>query len=253
MTGKTHVVGGNVFALGSYILMKKTGLLVDSVWEPLQLGIILPYATWASTLPDLDQNNKNRVETNPINSVIQDFFRIIQAGHRSVKSHVAPCVIAGVLCIMSILGKSFFNLNQISTNILFLVLTGLFCGLLSHLILDLCTNKGVIAKIVPEEEMPYDPVSGKSLDILLNPLGIPSRMNISQLYEVGLGAAEHKENKISIVNVDVDVQLGLIMFESALYKIGRCLMAKDCLIFEVLLLLETQIIWCLYYSLYLMR
>ena len=61
-------------------------------------------------------------------------------------------------------------------------------------------NKGVIAKIVPEEEMPYDPVSGKSLDILLNPLGIPSRMNISQLYEVGLGAAEHKENKISIVS-----------------------------------------------------
>lgn len=139
MTGKTHVVGGNIFALGSYILMKKTGLLVDSVWEPLQLGIILPYATWASTLPDLDQNNKNRVETNPINSVIQDFFRIIQAGHRSVKSHVAPCVIAGVLCIMSILGKSVFNLNQISTNILFLVLIGLFCGLLSHLILDLCT------------------------------------------------------------------------------------------------------------------
>lgn len=137
MTGKTHVVGGNVFALGSYILMKKTGLLVDSVWEPLQLGIILPYATGASTLPDLDQNNKNRSETNPVNSVIQDFFRIIQAGHRSVKSHVAPCVIAGVLCIMSILGKSVFNLNQISTNILFLGLIGLFCGLLSHLILDL--------------------------------------------------------------------------------------------------------------------
>lgn len=74
MTGKTHVVGGNVFALGSYILMKKTGLLVDSVWEPLQLGIILPYATWASTLPDLDQNNKNRIETNPINSVIRISF-----------------------------------------------------------------------------------------------------------------------------------------------------------------------------------
>lgn len=144
MTGKTHVVGGNVFALGSYILMKKTGLLVDSVWEPLQLGIILPYATWASTLPDLDQNNKNRVETNPVNTAIQDLFRVIQAGHRSVKSHVAPCIIVGVLCVMSILGKSFFNLNQISTNILFLVLTGLFCGLLSHLILDLCTSDGIV-------------------------------------------------------------------------------------------------------------
>lgn len=52
---------------------------------------------------------------------------------------MAPCVILGVLCIMSIWGKSVFNLNQISTNILFLVLIGLFCGLLSHLILDLCT------------------------------------------------------------------------------------------------------------------
>ena len=148
MTGKTHVVGGNVFALGSYILMKKTGLLVDSVWEPLQLGIILPYATWASTLPDLDQNNKNRVETNPVNTAIQDLFRVIQAGHRSVKSHVAPCIIVGVLCVMSILGKSFFNLNQISTNILFLVLTGLFCGLLSHLILDLCTSDVLVQLMV---------------------------------------------------------------------------------------------------------
>lgn len=160
MTGKTHVVGGNVFALGSYILMKKTGLLVDSVWEPLQLGIILPYATWASALPDLDQNNKNRVETNPINSVIQDFFRIIQAGHRSVKSHVAPCVIAGVLCIMSILEKSFFNLNQISTNILFLVLTGLFCGLLSHLILDLCTSDGIVIAGKRIALVPKNPVFG---------------------------------------------------------------------------------------------
>ena len=160
MTGKTHVVGGNVFALGSYILMKKTGLLVDSVWEPLQLGIILPYATWASTLPDLDQNNKNRVETNPVNAAIQDLFRVIQAGHRSVKSHVAPCIIVGVLCVMSILGKSFFNLNQISTNILFLVLTGLFCGLLSHLILDLCTSDGIVIAGKRIALVPKNPVFG---------------------------------------------------------------------------------------------
>lgn len=160
MTGKTHVVGGNVFALGSYILMKKTGLLVDSVWEPLQLGIILPYATWASTLPDLDQNNKNRVETNPVNTAIQDLFRVIQAGHRSVKSHVAPCIIVGVLCVMSILGKSFFNLNQISTNILFLVLTGLFCGLLSHLILDLCTSDGIVIAGKRIALVPKNPVFG---------------------------------------------------------------------------------------------
>lgn len=143
MTGKTHVVGGNVLALGSYIIMRKTGLLVDSIWEPLQLGIILPYATWASTLPDLDQNNRNRIETNPLNSVVQDLFRVVQAGHRSVKSHIMPCVIVGVLCVLSILGKSVFKLNQVSSNILFLLLIGLFCGLFSHLILDLCTSDGI--------------------------------------------------------------------------------------------------------------
>lgn len=61
-------------------------------------------------------------------------------------------------------------------------------------------NKGVIANIVPDEEMPFDPVSGKTLDILLNPLGIPSRMNISQLEETGLGAAEKKLGRISVVS-----------------------------------------------------
>lgn len=47
-------------------------------------------------------------------------------------------------------------------------------------------NKGVIAKIVPAEEMPYDPETGKHADIVINPLGVPSRMNISQLIEMQL-------------------------------------------------------------------
>jgi len=49
-------------------------------------------------------------------------------------------------------------------------------------------NKGVIAKIVPEEDMPYLP-DGRPLDIVLNPLGVPSRMNIGQLLETQLGWA----------------------------------------------------------------
>ena len=47
-------------------------------------------------------------------------------------------------------------------------------------------NKGVIAKIVPEEDMPYLE-DGTSLDILLNPLGVPSRMNVGQILETHLG------------------------------------------------------------------
>jgi len=47
-------------------------------------------------------------------------------------------------------------------------------------------NKGVIAKILPVEDMPHLP-DGTPVDILLNPLGVPSRMNVGQLYELHLG------------------------------------------------------------------
>ncbi|HHX36768.1 MAG TPA: DNA-directed RNA polymerase subunit beta [Clostridiaceae bacterium] len=49
-------------------------------------------------------------------------------------------------------------------------------------------NKGVISRILPEEDMPFLP-DGTPLDIVLNPLGVPSRMNIGQLLEVHLGRA----------------------------------------------------------------
>ena len=49
-------------------------------------------------------------------------------------------------------------------------------------------NKGVISRVLPEEDMPYLP-DGRPLDIVLNPLGVPSRMNIGQVLEVHLGMA----------------------------------------------------------------
>ena len=49
-------------------------------------------------------------------------------------------------------------------------------------------NKGVVAKIVPQEDMPFLP-DGTPVDIILNPLGVPSRMNLGQLYETALGWA----------------------------------------------------------------
>lgn len=49
-------------------------------------------------------------------------------------------------------------------------------------------NKGVIAKIVPEEDLPYMP-DGTPIDIVLNPLGVPSRMNLGQILEANLGWA----------------------------------------------------------------
>ena len=52
-------------------------------------------------------------------------------------------------------------------------------------------NKGVISLILPEEDMPYLP-DGRPVDVMLNPLGVPSRMNIGQILELHLGMAGRK-------------------------------------------------------------
>jgi DNA-directed RNA polymerase subunit beta len=52
-------------------------------------------------------------------------------------------------------------------------------------------NKGVVAQIVPEEDMPYME-DGTPIDIVLNPLGVPSRMNLGQIFETHLGMAAHE-------------------------------------------------------------
>ncbi len=54
-------------------------------------------------------------------------------------------------------------------------------------------NKGVISKILPVEDMPYM-ADGTPIDVILTPLGIPSRMNLGQILEMHLGMAAHKLN-----------------------------------------------------------
>ena len=63
-------------------------------------------------------------------------------------------------------------------------------------------NKGVISLILPREDMPYM-ADGTPIDILLNPLGVPSRMNIGQILEMHLGAAA-KELNIHVVSPAFD-------------------------------------------------
>jgi DNA-directed RNA polymerase subunit beta len=52
-------------------------------------------------------------------------------------------------------------------------------------------NKGVIGRILPEEDMPFLP-DGTPIDIILNPIGVPSRMNLGQIFEAHLGWAAHE-------------------------------------------------------------
>src|SRR3990167_2969598 len=59
-------------------------------------------------------------------------------------------------------------------------------------------NKGVISRILPEEDMPYM-ADGTPIDIILTPLGVPSRMNLGQILEMHLGLAAHTLNYQAIV------------------------------------------------------
>jgi DNA-directed RNA polymerase subunit beta len=61
-------------------------------------------------------------------------------------------------------------------------------------------NKGVIAKILPQEDMPFLP-DGSPVDIILNPLGVPSRMNIGQILETHLGWALHEKGEMAATAV----------------------------------------------------
>ena len=74
-------------------------------------------------------------------------------------------------------------------------------------------NKGVISKIVPIEDMPYMK-NGKPVDVVLNPLGVPSRMNVGQILETHLGWAcselGEKINQIVKLNQDTNKKNTLI-------------------------------------------
>ena len=63
-------------------------------------------------------------------------------------------------------------------------------------------NKGIISRILPREDMPYLP-DGTPVDICLNPLGVPSRMNVGQVFELLMGwAAHHLDCRVKIVPFD---------------------------------------------------
>ncbi|WP_027672431.1 DNA-directed RNA polymerase subunit beta [Rheinheimera baltica] len=82
-------------------------------------------------------------------------------------------------------------------------------------------NKGVISTIVPVEDMPYDE-HGKPVDIVLNPLGVPSRMNIGQILETHLGlAARGIGDKIDAMIKEHKETAEIRSFLNKVYSLGE--------------------------------
>jgi DNA-directed RNA polymerase subunit beta len=80
-------------------------------------------------------------------------------------------------------------------------------------------NKGIISVILPEEDMPYME-DGTPVDIIFNPLGVPSRMNVGQIFETHLGWAAKKgwETKEDIRNEDGSIYAACPIFDGASEK-----------------------------------
>lgn len=82
-------------------------------------------------------------------------------------------------------------------------------------------NKGVISVIKPVEDMPYDE-HGVPVDIVLNPLGVPSRMNVGQVLETHLGmAAKGLGDKINTMLAEQKKVADLRKFMGQIYKVGK--------------------------------
>ena len=84
-------------------------------------------------------------------------------------------------------------------------------------------NKGVISRILPVEDMPYLP-DGQSVDIILNPIGVPSRMNLGQVLETHLGwAAQRLGFKVATPVFDgaKESEINAILGEAGLPEDGR--------------------------------
>ncbi|MCM0158232.1 hypothetical protein L7J86_00170 [endosymbiont of Metamasius hemipterus] len=80
-------------------------------------------------------------------------------------------------------------------------------------------NKGVISKICPIEDMPYDS-DGKHVDMILNPLSVPSRMNIGQILEVNLGLISKKIGEYISIFLNNNNIYELRIFLKNIYNFG---------------------------------
>ena len=75
-------------------------------------------------------------------------------------------------------------------------------------------NKGVISRIVPIEDMPYL-ADGRAVDVILNPLGVPSRMNVGQVLETHLGWAAMNQNRRYATSVFNKGRCGMTVIDNA--------------------------------------
>jgi membrane-bound metal-dependent hydrolase YbcI (DUF457 family) len=147
MMGKTHKAGGCLAMLLAYQFMRKNNMLYADINPIVQLLIMYPACSWGSTAPDLDQNDNAIPEKTPVSILVHKLLYLGKVKHRSWQTH--SLLVTGGFVALLFVGLhiinlyGLFGLNQISLQLLKLLLMGLAVGIASHLLLDMMTYEGI--------------------------------------------------------------------------------------------------------------
>lgn len=240
MTGKTHKQGGILCSIVGFLILKYNGLLLSNVNEFLQLIIMYPFVVWGSTMPDLDHTWNSCPDKSLPNYLInkllhitskgEDFLenclsanekktnikyklcKLFNAKHRSWQTHSELTLVVIVMLLQSISRGNFNStLSSVDNAILSLILMGAGLGILTHLILDIMTVKGMVF------------VTGILFNKLIKRHILPERIRIVPKMSLFTGdsAWEGVVQKIIKISTAISViVLFLVMFNITLpYKI----------------------------------
>lgn len=156
MTGKTHRAGGTLCAFAGYFLLKENGMLINGIEPIVQFAVMYPFAIWGSTVSDLDHHAESApskdVISMGINRVLHlttkvrktskaiDPIGVFDAKHRSWQTH--SDLFLGIFMFL-FYQVAFVMQQNMNTNTLRMILTGLILGIISHVILDMLTPEGI--------------------------------------------------------------------------------------------------------------
>lgn len=145
MLYKTHKAAGVLTCLIAFDILRNRGALAPDINQWVQLAIVYPACSWASTAPDLDHALCNVKEQTPINILINKVLHLGSCTHRSVQTH-SICFTGGFCILLHFLCywlSSWLNLDANSEAILQLFSLGVTLGIASHLIMDSLSTAGI--------------------------------------------------------------------------------------------------------------
>lgn len=127
----------------AFEFLKQHGMLLENLNPYIQLLIMYPAASWASTAPDLDRGKIKSDDQSPLNLAVGGCLHLMHAKHRSWQTHCLLFTGGLAVALPLILELCRVHLGTFDSCIIQLLVYGLTTGILSHLLLDALTPEGI--------------------------------------------------------------------------------------------------------------